>query len=826
MWPRKAEYQQAVRNPAAAFDDPDLAAAQVELERDGTPRVQSGGHAAVFQLTTARGKVAVRCFLNQTVDRQARYAAIRKGLAALRNSGRSPFSEFEYVQKGICVHGIWYPILKMNWTEGLLLSDFLQANRLDGGAVRSMANKWLSASKLLRSARVAHGNLQPPNIFAGNEIKLIDYDGVFVPLLQGRQSEELGSVDYQHPQRTHAHFGDYLDNFSDWVIYCSLVAISADPRFCKFVNFEQNQLLFRRDDFVAPSESEVFYRLKNHSSAELRTLGSTIESSLRLPVDQVPALDPPQQEAVSAPAGSNAAASSSAVTMKEPVARIGGDVASSGGASGDTTRRKHKDVLDLDDATGGAQSKASKPPQHAHPSLIDDSGNALPSPSAPPPAAPSPNRSESNENIPDFSGTFPRLAAPREQSSAGFDRMDSSSSGQSSGGFNRFDSSMAQSMTSGFQPGVAPENPRTSVGFDQVSSPSFSTPSPQNDFTTAAARSDSASVPPPKTSSLRASQAAESEAKPKSNGGPAIVMVTLIVVGLAGAGIFYWLYGRGTATATSTGPASSATSPSNTTATTPGAATDPATNTAAITETSTATSVASSSTTDGKPGADELIKQGLSLIEAKNAKDAIEKFSQALAVDADDARAYGGRADAYMALKRYAEGLDDFNKALTLDPENKQFFKGRGLAFLCLEQYLKAAADYKKGISLGLDDPGVYSDLGKCYGGLGEFQTALEYFNQSLERKANANTYYLRGGTFYCLKKYSEAEADYRKAVALNPKDADAWYGIGSCLYCFKRYSEAKVPFKKAVELYKAGGKKAWAVKAEAFLKEVSANKR
>lgn len=141
-------------------------------------------------------------------------------------------------------------------------------------------------------------------------------------------------------------------------------------------------------------------------------------------------------------------------------------------------------------------------------------------------------------------------------------------------------------------------------------------------------------------------------------------------------------------------------------------------------------------------------------------------------------------------------------------------------------QYLKAAADYKKAISLGLEEPGLYSDLGKCYGGLGEFQTALDCFNQSLERKANANTYYLRGGTFYCLKKYSEAEAAYRKAVSLNPKDADAWYGIGSCLYCFKRYSEAKEPFEKAVELYKASGKKAWAVKAEAFLNEVSANKK
>lgn len=794
MWPRKAEYQQAVRNPAGAFDDPELASAQPELESDGMPRVLSGGHAAVFLLKTDRGKVAVRCFLNQTVDRQSRYAAITKGLAALKTSGRSPFARFEYVQKGICVQGMWYPILKMDWTEGLLLCEYLHANWSNSAAVRAIADKWLSMSKLLRSARIAHGNLQPPNIFVGHEIKLIDYDGVFVPSLQGRQSEELGSVDYQHPKRTHAHFGEYIDNFSDWVIYCSLVAISTDPRFCKFANFEQNQLLFRRADFVSPPAAEVFFRLKGHRSPELRTLGTTIEEFLQLAVDLVPQLHPPAAEA--------------GATLKDPVVRIG---------SGDTVRRVHKDVLDLEDTASGAHGKVSKPVLHVHPALLDDSGSA--SSALPPPRAAPPSRPLNPEEMADFSGTFPRLNFPKSEgsSSSGIDSVSSGQLGagfsqteppyeqsQTSGGFSQFESSMSQTFSGGFGTRPAP------AGFD------LSPSSPQTEHGASPEPQPKESANVVSRSSLRAATA-EPQPEPKSSGAAGAILVALVVLGLAGGGgAFYWLNGR-TPSSTSASLSSSSPTPAATVTSAPA---DPQANSPG------GASSSASPGSDTESSTSKLVEQGLSLLQKKEPKQAIGKFNQAIAAGAANAEVYGGRAEAFMAMKRYAEALDDYNKALTLDPENKQSFRGRGLAFLCLEQYLKAAADFKKAISLGVDESGIYSDLGKCYGGLGEFQAALDYFNQSLERKENANTLYLRGGTFYCLKKYAEAESDYRKAVSLNPKDADAWYGIGSCLYCFKRYSDAKEPFRKAVELYKANGKKAWAAKAEAFLKEVSAHKK
>src|SRR5204863_3447178 len=82
----------------------------------------------------------------------------------------------------------------------------------------------------LRKNNIAHGDLQHGNVLiARGDFKLIDYDGMFVPALAGRASHEVGHRNYQHPGRTESDFGIQLDNFSGWMIYLTLVALSIEP---------------------------------------------------------------------------------------------------------------------------------------------------------------------------------------------------------------------------------------------------------------------------------------------------------------------------------------------------------------------------------------------------------------------------------------------------------------------------------------------------------------------------------------------------------------------------------------------------------------------
>src|SRR4029077_855325 len=113
--------------------------------------------------------------------------------------------------------------------------------------------------KLLKDSRIAHGDLQHGNILIVNgQFKLVDSDGMYVPTLARRNSHEVGHPNYQHPRRVATHFGPYLDNFSAWVIYVSLVALSIDPTLWQTTGAGDECLLFRQEDFNNPDTSNAF----------------------------------------------------------------------------------------------------------------------------------------------------------------------------------------------------------------------------------------------------------------------------------------------------------------------------------------------------------------------------------------------------------------------------------------------------------------------------------------------------------------------------------------------------------------------------------------
>ena len=69
--------------------------------------------------------------------------------------------------------------------------------------------------ELLRHG-IAHGDIQPTNVIVQSttDVRLIDYDGLFVPQLAGLQSTELGQRNSQHSGRRGRHFDASLDSFA------------------------------------------------------------------------------------------------------------------------------------------------------------------------------------------------------------------------------------------------------------------------------------------------------------------------------------------------------------------------------------------------------------------------------------------------------------------------------------------------------------------------------------------------------------------------------------------------------------------------------------
>lgn len=288
-WPTAADYQDAIQNPRFCFSDPELQSGVPEPNALGLPKPITGNFASVYQLCCGGRDYAVRCFLHPFRDRQKRYAIISH---YLEKTPRPYMVSFGFLSQALRVRGRWYPILRMEWVDGETLDRYVERNLDDSTAIARLADRFLDLVKDLRRCSIAHGDLQHGNILIVNgDIRLIDYDGMYVPGLDGMPSHETGHRHYQHPGRTENDFGPHLDNFSAWVIYLSLVALSVAPYLWNHLQAGEEHLLFRQRDFDQPQSSKALQALGELPDGVVRSLLSVFQSCLTAELSRVPPLD-------------------------------------------------------------------------------------------------------------------------------------------------------------------------------------------------------------------------------------------------------------------------------------------------------------------------------------------------------------------------------------------------------------------------------------------------------------------------------------------------------------------------------------------------------
>lgn len=196
-WPSPQEYNEAVQNPQICFADAELKSGQAELTPLGLPKPATGSFASVYRFYCGRQSWAVRCFVKAAHDLELRYQKIH---GHLHEKGPSYAVGFEYLPNGIRLKGRYFPLVKMEWAHGAQLDEFVRCHYKNSRLMLVLSQLFLRLCLSLLSEGVAHGDLQHGNIMITEKgLKLIDYDGMFVPALSGLQSSELGHRHYQLP---------------------------------------------------------------------------------------------------------------------------------------------------------------------------------------------------------------------------------------------------------------------------------------------------------------------------------------------------------------------------------------------------------------------------------------------------------------------------------------------------------------------------------------------------------------------------------------------------------------------------------------------------
>ena len=161
-------------------------------------------------------------------------------------------------------------------------------------------------------------------------------------------------------------------------------------------------------------------------------------------------------------------------------------------------------------------------------------------------------------------------------------------------------------------------------------------------------------------------------------------------------------------------------------------------------------------------GASTYIEKGWSLISLGDFPGAIQALGKALALSPDDTQALSLLGWAQMLAEQYDEALGTFSKVLMREPANA--LARINVGYICLKKRI--------------------------------FGEAIEHLSRAIrldnDRKATLYAHFYLGLVYQEREMYEDADAFFRKALALGPNLIEAYYELGRALWFMGRKDDAK----------------------------------
>ncbi|KAJ3150059.1 hypothetical protein HDU86_006783 [Geranomyces michiganensis] len=96
---------------------------------------------------------------------------------------------------------------------------------------------------------------------------------------------------------------------------------------------------------------------------------------------------------------------------------------------------------------------------------------------------------------------------------------------------------------------------------------------------------------------------------------------------------------------------------------------------------------------------------------------------------AEDLKTSGNKE---MAAKKYTEAIDLYTQAIALNPENPVYYSNRAAAYTQVSKFDDAVADAKKAVEIDSNYSKAYSRMGQAYFCLSKFQEAIDACDEGL----------------------------------------------------------------------------------------------
>ena len=192
----------------------------------------SGAMAGVFKVEGMGKQYALRVFLNggnpQNINR---VMDIAKHLGDISSDF---LCKYQLYQNGIVIKDHPFPVILMEWVNGKKLNEYVDTILHQNDKISELQFHLVKLNESMEKNQMAHGDIQSGNVLveekggAGIQLKLVDYDAMFLPELSGQKAIEIGHSSFQHPKRDKSVYNAEMDRFSFWLILTALEAIKFD----------------------------------------------------------------------------------------------------------------------------------------------------------------------------------------------------------------------------------------------------------------------------------------------------------------------------------------------------------------------------------------------------------------------------------------------------------------------------------------------------------------------------------------------------------------------------------------------------------------------